>query len=230
MKEKILIVEDEKTLSKALKFNFEQEGFLIETAFDGKEALHKIQESSFDLIVLDLMLPDIDGFEVCRRIRKNLETPIIMLTARGEDIDKVLGLELGADDYITKPFNPRELLARIRAILRRSVWQETYGAKRLIERRGLKVDLLQHKVWVEGKSVVLTAKEFALLRFLASNPGSVYSREELLKQVWDYKYYGDLRTVDVHIRHLREKVERDSRNPELILTVWGTGYKFREEL
>ena len=179
--------------------------------------------------MLDLMLPEIDGFEVCRRIRKTSEVPIIMLTARGEDIDKILGLELGADDYMTKPFNPRELVARIKAVMRRSQNRLTNPASlQYIRLQDLQIDLLQQKVRVRDKEVDLTSKEFALLSLLASNPGRVFSREKLLEHVWGYDYYGDARTVDVHIRHLREKIEQDPAAPQLILTVWGAGYKFRE--
>lgn len=225
---KVLLVDDEKTLVKALKFNLEKEGFLVEEAYNGEEALEKAFATDPDIIILDLMLPGLDGFEVCREIRKKEEIPIIMLTAKGEDIDKVLGLELGADDYMTKPFNPRELVARMKAILRRSAAREE-GLRKRIQIGELQIDLLQHRVIKGERDVDLTAKEFALLSFLASNAGRVYSREQLLEQIWGYNYYGDARTVDVHIRHLREKIEEDPGNPRLILTVWGTGYKFREE-
>ena len=226
--ELVLVVDDEKTLVKALAFNLEKEGFRVETAYDGKEALEKVFELKPDIVVLDLMLPEVDGFEVCRRIRKKLEIPIIMLTARSEDIDKVLGLELGADDYLTKPFNSRELVARIKAILRRSIVRDE-ESKKVIQIGKLQVDLLQHRARLGDQEISLTSKEFALLSFLVANAGNVYSREQLLEQVWGYDYYGDVRTVDVHIRHLREKIERDPGNPELIITVWGTGYKFRED-
>ncbi len=225
--ELVLLVDDEKTLVKALTFNLEREGFRVEPAYDGREALEKVFELKPDIVVLDLMLPEVDGFEVCRQIRKKMELPIIMLTARSEDIDKVLGLELGADDYLTKPFNSRELVARIKAILRRSTaWEEE--SKKQIQIGKLEIDLLQHRVRVEGREINLTSKEFSLLSFLAANAGNVYSREQLLEQVWGYDYYGDVRTVDVHIRHLREKIEKDPANPEIIVTVWGTGYKIRE--
>jgi len=227
--ELVLIVDDEKTLVKALTFNLEKEGFKVEPAYDGEEAMEKVFSLKPDIVVLDLMLPEIDGFEVCRQIRKKLEVPIIMLTARSEDIDKVLGLELGADDYLTKPFNSRELVARIKAILRRSAAYEQ-EAKKQIQIGKLHIDLLQHRVRLDGKDISLTSKEFALLSFLAVNAGNVYSREQLLEQVWGYDYYGDVRTVDVHIRHLREKLEDDPANPHLIITVWGTGYKIREDL
>lgn len=225
---KVLLVDDEKTLVKALKFNLEQEGFLVEEAYNGVEALEKAFEVNPDIVILDLMLPGLDGFEVCREIRKKAEIPIIMLTAKGEDIDKVLGLELGADDYMTKPFNPRELVARMKAILRRSAAREREIRKQ-VQIGLLQIDLLQHRVRKGDREIDLTAKEFALLSFLASNAGRVYSREQLLEQIWGYDYYGDARTVDVHIRHLREKIEEDPGTPRLILTVWGTGYKFREE-
>ncbi len=227
--ELVLVVDDEKTLVKALSFNLEKEGFRVDQAYDGEEALRKVFEIKPDIVVLDLMLPEVDGFEVCRRIRKKLDVPIIMLTARGEDIDKVLGLELGADDYLTKPFNSRELVARIKAILRRSTVRDE-ESKKQIQIGDLQVDLLQHRVRMGSREVNLTSKEFALLGFLASNAGNVYSREQLLEQVWGYDYYGDVRTVDVHIRHLREKLENDPGNPELIITVWGTGYKIREDV
>ncbi len=227
--ELVLIIDDEKTLVKALTFNLEREGFRVEPAYDGEEALQKVFSLKPDVVVLDLMLPAVDGFEVCRRIRKKLDVPIIMLTARSEDIDKVLGLELGADDYLTKPFNSRELVARIKAILRRSTAFEE-EQKKQIQIGKLQIDLLQHRVRLEGKEINLTSKEFALLSFLAVNAGNVYSREQLLEQVWGYDYYGDVRTVDVHIRHLREKIEADPANPDFIITVWGTGYKLREDL
>lgn len=227
--ELVLIVDDEKTLVKALSFNLEKEGFRVEQAYDGEEALQKVFAGKPDIVVLDLMLPELDGFEVCRRIRKKLNIPIIMLTARSEDIDKVLGLELGADDYLTKPFNSRELVARIKAILRRSSVREE-EARKLLQIGKLQIDLLQHRVRLDGDDINLTSKEFALLSFLAANAGNVYSREQLLEEVWGYDYYGDVRTVDVHVRHLREKIERDPGNPEYILTIWGTGYKLREDL
>lgn len=227
--ELILLVDDEKTLVKALTFSLEKESFRVEAAYDGREALQKVFSLKPSIVVLDLMLPELDGFEVCRRIRKKLDIPIIMLTARSEDIDKVLGLELGADDYLTKPFNSRELVARIRAILRRSAAREK-ETKQVIRIGPLQLDLLQHRVRLDEQEISLTAKEFALLSYLAANAGNVYSREQLLEQVWGQEYYGDARTVDVHIRHLREKIEKDPGNPDLILTVWGTGYKVREDL
>jgi DNA-binding response OmpR family regulator len=228
MNKKILLVEDEKTLAKALKFNLEKEGFRVEVAFDGEEALSAMSREEPDLVILDLMLPKIDGYEVCRSIRRDSDVPIIMLTARDEDIDKILGLELGADDYMTKPFNTRELLARIKAILRRTV-QQTAAGKKIIRIGDLQIDVIKHKVTVKGREVALTSKEYTMLGFLASNPGKVYSREQLLEEIWGDDYCGDVRTVDVHIRHLREKIEEFPADPDLILTVWGTGYKFRED-
>lgn len=227
MPKRILLVDDEKPLAKALRFSLEKEGYQVDCAYDGEEALTRVEEEPPDLIVLDLMLPKVDGFEVCQRVRRNHSVPIIMLTAKTEDIDKILGLELGADDYMTKPFNPRELVARIKAIFRRSA-TATSDSNHIVEVHGLKVDLFRHKAWVRGEGVDLTAKEFALLSLLVVNPGRVYSREQLLKQVWGYDYYGDARTVDVHIRHLREKLEEDPANPRFVVTVWGSGYKFRE--
>lgn len=228
MNEKVLIVDDEKPLVKALKFTLEKEGFQVIGVHDGEEAVKSVANDSPDLIVLDLMLPGLDGYEVCRRVRKTFNTPIIMLTAKTEDIDKILGLELGADDYMTKPFNPRELTARIKAILRRSKSTEDTKSNHIIEVQDLKIDLYRHKVWLRGEDVDLTTKEFSLLSIMATNPGRVYSREQLLEQAWGYEYFGEARTVDVHIRHLREKVEEDPANPRWVLTVWGSGYKFRE--
>jgi two-component system response regulator VicR len=219
MKRKILLVEDEATLLKALKFNLEKEGFTVTIAMDGEEALQAVEEDMPDLIVLDIMLPKVDGFEVCRRLRRRYNIPIIMLTARDEDIDKILGLELGADDYMTKPFNNRELLARIKAILRRADSHSGAGNK-VIKAGGLLIDLLKHRVSVNGREVGLTSKQYSLLSFLASNSGRVYSREQLLEQVWGKNFKGDARTVDVHIRHLREKIEENPANPNLIITVW----------
>ncbi len=227
MNKKILLVEDEKTLAKALKFSLEKEGFIVSVAYDGEEALEALSHETPDLLILDLMLPKVDGYEVCRRLRRNSDLPIIMLTARNEDIDKILGLELGADDYMTKPFNTRELLARIKAILRRTVQLEP-GGRKTISMGDLQVDLIRHRVTVEEREIPLTAREYALISFLASNPGRVYSREQLLEEVWGYDFCGDARTVDVHIRHLREKMEKHPAEPHYILTVWGTGYKFRE--
>ncbi len=227
MNEKILLVEDEKTLAKALKFSLEKEGFIVSVAYDGEEALKAAGREEPQLIILDLMLPKIDGFEVCRTIRRDSQVPIIMLTARDEDIDKILGLELGADDYMTKPFNTRELLSRIRAILRRTA-RHSFTGNKVVRIGDIEIDLIKHRVNVKGREVSLTSKEYALLSFLASSPGRVFSRDLLLEEIWGYEYCGDARTVDVHIRHLREKIEEFPAEPFYILTVWGTGYKFRE--
>ncbi len=228
MNKEILLVEDEKTLARALKFNLEKEGFSVEIAFDGEEALNAMSRMEPDLVILDLMLPKIDGYEVCRSIRRSSNVPIIMLTARDEDIDKILGLELGADDYMTKPFNVRELLARIKAIMRRAVPQTAAGTI-LLRSGALQIDTLRRKVSVKEREIALTAREYAMLVFLASNPGQVYSREQLVAEIWGDDCSGAIRTVDVHIRHLREKIEEFPADPGLILTVWGTGYKFRED-
>lgn len=228
-KKKILLVEDEKILAKVLQFNLEKEGFLVTLAEDGEAALTAVSREKFALILLDLMLPKIDGYEVCRLVRRNSDVPIIMLTARSEDTDKISGLELGADDYLTKPFNTKELVARIRAVLRRAVQEKSpAGGPQTLQRGDLWIDLISHQVKVKGQAVPLTAREYALLSFLASHPGQVYSREQLLKELWGLTYEAEARTVDVHIRHLREKIEENPAEPDLILTVWGTGYKFRE--
>ncbi|SCY83855.1 response regulator transcription factor [Alkaliphilus peptidifermentans] len=217
---KFLIIDDEPLLVKGLKYSLEQDGYEISVASDGQEALDKVEKEKFDLILLDLMLPKIDGLEVCQRIREKYQTPIIMLTAKGEDISKILGLEYGADDYLTKPFNILELKARIKAVLRRYQSMET-SLDRVINIDDFTMNTLGRKVTVRGEELNLTAKEFDLLLLLASNPGKVYSREELLEIIWGYEYFGDLRTVDVHIRRLREKIENNSSHPEYILTKWG---------
>ena len=225
---RILVVDDEKLLVKGIKFNLENEGYAVETAFDGEEALRLAREMQFDLIILDLMLPKIDGLEVCRRIREFINTPVIMLTAKGEDTDKLIGFEYGADDYITKPFNIMELKARIRAILRRSGSTDRAEQNRRIKVGSVELDGFERNVYVDGKHVVLTAKEFDLLEMLMRNAGRVYSRENLLNIVWGYEYPGDIRTVDVHIRHLREKIEKKPAEPAYIITKWGVGYYFKQ--
>ena len=225
----ILVVDDEEPIQELLRFNLEKEGYAVCVAKDGQEALKHVENDQPDLLVLDLMLPGMDGLEVCRKIRSNQkfqQIPIIMLTAKGEEIDKVLGLELGADDYMTKPFSPRELLARIKARLRRLNSQEEVDAK-IIIRGELRVDVTGFRVHVRGEETELTPKEFELLRVLVAHPGRVYSREELLERIWGYEYDGDTRTVDVHVRHLRLKVERDPSNPEYIETLRGIGYRFK---
>lgn len=229
MTHKILIVDDEPILLKGLKYSLEQESYQIETATDGKEALRKALDEAFDLIILDLMLPEIDGLEVCRRIREQSMVPIIMLTAKGEDTSKILGLEYGADDYLTKPFNILELKARIKAILRRVQSTEHLSPTSVLKIEDFAINTLGRKVIFRNEEINLTAKEFDLLLLLASNPGKIYSREELLEIIWGYEYFGDLRTVDVHVRRLREKIEKNSSQPEYILTKWGVGYYFREK-
>lgn len=226
---KILLVDDEPALIKALKFNLEKEGFAVITAADGREALAKAESESPALIVLDVMLPEVDGFEVCRRLRRTSAVPIIMLTAKGEEIDRVVGLEIGADDYLTKPFSLRELTARINALLRRVRFDSDAAKPKSVFACGeLQVDLDKHKVSVSGRQAELTTKEFDLLKLLLTNAGRVFTRDQLLNQVWGYDYFGGTRTVDVHIRRLREKIERDPGAPEYILTAWGIGYTFRE--
>lgn len=225
----ILIVDDEKLLVKGLKRSLEQEGYKVLVAYDGAEALDIFQKEIIDLVVLDIMLPKLSGLDVCRELRKHTDIPIIMLTAKGEDVDKIVGLELGADDYMTKPFNTRELVARIKAVMRRSSHKASDEPKSQTILVGtLQIDIPKRKVSNEGKDIDLTAKEFDVLFLLAQNPGRVFTRDNLLEAVWGVEYYGDLRTVDVHVRRLREKIEKDPRHPEYVLTKWGVGYYFQE--
>ncbi|MDO5397849.1 MAG: response regulator transcription factor [bacterium] len=225
---KILIVEDEKIIVKGLKFNLEQEGYDVETAFDGEEALKLAHDRSIDLILLDLMLPKIDGFTVCRNIRSFSNVPIIMLTAKGEDIDKILGLEYGADDYITKPFNIREVKARIKAILRRVNPEEKGDKKKVIISGDIVLDYNLRVVTVRNEKVELTGKEFELLELFLKNPGRIYTRENLLDIAWNFENHREVRKVDVHIRRLREKIEEDPANPKYIITKWGVGYYYKK--
>ena len=222
---KILVVDDERVMVKGIKFNLENEGYQVDTGSDGEEAVDKARTGQFDLIILDLMMPKIDGLQACMRIREFSNVPVIMLTAKGEDTDKIIGFECGADDYITKPFNILELKARIRALLRRAgaAAQQQREADRLTQ-GAITLDLSERAAWRDGEPVELTAKEFDLMALLMQNPGRVYSRENLLNLVWGYEYIGEFRTVDVHIRRLREKLEPDPANPEHILTKWGVGY------
>lgn len=222
---KILVIDDEKVLVKGIKFNLESEGHQIEVGYNGQEAVNKAREGNFDLIILDLMMPRIDGLQACMLIREFSTVPIIMLTARGEDTDKIIGLESGADDYMTKPFNIMELKSRIRAILRRTGGgaSKEHTAHRLT-RGDITLDTEQRSARKGARTVELTAREFDLAELLLRNPGRVYSRESLLDLVWGYDYAGDDRTVDVHVRRLREKLELDPANPEYILTKWGVGY------
>ena len=221
---KILVVDDEQVLVKGIKFNLEHEGYQVEVGFDGEQAVELAREGSFDLILLDLMMPKIDGLQACMRIREFSNVPIIMLTAKGEDTDKIMGFECGADDYITKPFNLLELKARVRALLRRSGAAEQKKAEAVLTAGHIRLDTAARAAWRDGEPVELTAKEFDLMVLLMQNPGRVYSRENLLNLVWGYEYIGEFRTVDVHIRRLREKLEPDPANPEHILTKWGVGY------
>ncbi len=224
---RILVVDDEKIIVKGIKFNLENEGYDVETAYNGEEALEIIRNVHLDLIVLDLMMPKLDGLETCRRIREFSTVPIIMLTAKSEDTDMLLGFEFGADDYITKPFNILELKSRIRAILRRSGNSSSKFKNTRLIADSLIIDTEQRNAYLDGTPVALTAKEFDLVELMMRNPGRVYSRDNLLNIVWGYEYPGDMRTVDVHIRRLREKLEADPANPELILTKWGVGYYFK---
>ena len=224
---KILIVDDEKLLVKGIKFNLEQDGYETETAYDGEEALKLARDKSISLIILDLMLPSIDGLTVCQKIREFSSVPIIMLTAKTEDMDKILGLEYGADDYLTKPFNILELKARIKAILRRVTNQNVSGGKSVLNVGGIELDYNLRRIKIGNRSIELTAKEFDLCDLFVSNPGKVYSRENLLDIVWGYDYPGDIRTVDVHVRRLREKIEANPAKPEYIQTKWGVGYYFK---
>jgi DNA-binding response OmpR family regulator len=226
---KILLVDDEQSVQKLLAFPLRREGYEVVSALDGQEALDRLTDASFDLIVLDLMLPNVDGFEVCRQVRARSSVPIIMLTAKTEEFDKVLGLELGADDYITKPFSVREFRSRVKAVLRRAALSKTdEAAREPLEDGDLRIDFDKREVTLAGKSVRLTYVEFEILTALARNPGRVYNRTILLERVWGDSSYRDTRTVDVHIRHLREKLERDAKNPELIQTVRGVGYRYRD--
>ena len=222
---KILVVDDEAVLVKGIRFNLQQEGYQVETGSDGEQAVELAREGSFDLIILDLMMPKIDGLQACMRNREFSDVPIIMLTAKGEDSDKLMGFACGADDYVTKPFNILELKARVRALLRRTaaaaVKQQETGELTVGH---IHLDPAERSAWKDGAPVELTAKEFDLMELLMRNPGRVYSRENLLNVVWGYEYVGDYRTVDVHIRRLREKLELDPANPEYIRTKWGVGY------
>ena len=223
---KILVVDDEQVLVKGVKFNLENEGYTVETAYDGATAVELAKNGDFDLILLDLMMPEVDGLTACMRIREFSNVPIIMLTARGEDTDKLLGFEYGADDYVTKPFNILELKARIRALLRRSGGTQQ-ERRELLSAGAISVDPAQRVALRDGEIVELTAKEYDLIELLIKNPRRVYSRENLMDLVWGYTYAGDYRTVDVHIRRLREKLERNPAEPEYILTKWGVGYYFK---
>ena len=229
MPKKILLVDDEPLILKGLKYSLEQDGYVTDSAMDGEEALTKFFDGHYDLILLDVMLPGVDGIEVCQRVRERSNVPIIMLTAKGEDMDKILGLEYGADDYMTKPFNILEVKARIKTIFRRTAMMQKESTQRVLTVRDMKINLNNRSVTIGNREVNLTAKEFDLLQLFVSNRGKVFSRENLLETIWKYDYLGDLRTVDVHIRRLREKIERNPAQPEFILTKWGVGYYFTDK-
>lgn len=227
MGKKVLVVDDEKLIVKGVRFSLEQDDMEVDCAYDGEEALDKIKNNKYDLILLDIMLPKLTGLEVCQQVREFSDVPIVMLTAKGDDMDKILGLEYGADDYITKPFNILEIKARMKAIMRRTGGTEKEKKGKTVEAADLKMDLDSRRLFIEGREINLTAKEFDLLELMAVNPGKVYSRENLLNTVWGYEYPGDVRTVDVHIRRLREKIETNPSEPKYVHTKWGVGYYFQ---
>ncbi len=228
MPKKLLVVDDEPAIIKGLKFSLERDGYQIDAAYDGEEAMKMFDENRYDLVILDVMLPKLDGLTVLQRIREKSSVPVIMLTAKGEDMDKILGLEYGADDYITKPFNILELKARIKAVFRRTNDTDK-NDKQIIRVKNMVINLANRSVTIDGKEVNLTAKEFDLLKLFVTNPGKVYTRENLLELIWKYEYLGDVRTVDVHIRRLREKIEKNPSQPEFIFTKWGVGYYFADK-
>ena len=229
MARKILIVDDEPLIVKGLKYSLEQDNYETDSAMDGEEALNKFFAGRYDLVLLDVMLPKVDGIEVCQRIREKSSVPIIMLTAKGEDMDKILGLEYGADDYMTKPFNILEVKSRIKAIFRRTAMMQKESTQSILTVRDMRINLNNRSVTIGQKEINLTAKEFDLLQLFVSNRGKVFSRENLLETIWKYDYLGDLRTVDVHIRRLREKIEKNPAQPEFIFTKWGVGYYFTDK-
>lgn len=226
---KVLVVDDEKLIVKGIKFSLEQDGMDVDCAYDGGEAIEKIRENIYDMVLLDLMLPIFDGYEVCQQVREFSDVPIIMLTAKGDDMDKILGLEYGADDYITKPFNILEVKARIKAINRRNTKKAPKAVEKpkVIVSGDMKLDLEDKRLFIEGKEINVTSKEFDLLGLLATNVGKVYSRDELLRLVWGTHFPGDVRTVDVHVRRLREKIEKNPAQPQYVHTKWGMGYFFQ---
>ena len=227
MAQRVLVVDDEKLIVKGIRFSLEQEGMEVDCAYDGEEAVQKAKENEYDIILLDVMLPKLDGFEVCQQIREFSSVPVIMLTSKGDDMDKILGLEYGADDYITKPFNILEVKARIKAIIRRTKKKAPEKENRkVVEKGDLHLDCDSRRLNIGGKEINLTAKEFDLLELMALNPNKVYSRDHLLNAVWGYDYPGDVRTVDVHIRRLREKIEANPSEPKYVHTKWGVGYYF----
>ena len=228
MARKVLVVDDEKLIVKGIRFSLEQDGFEVYSAYDGEEALELIRANDYDIVLLDVMLPKMNGLQVCQQVREFSNVPIIMLTAKGEDMDKIMGLEYGADDYITKPFNILEVKARIKAIIRRTGKPEKAKEQsRVVQAGDLKLDCDSRRVFIGDREVNLTAKEFDVLQLLVLNPNKVYSRENLLNTVWGYEYPGDVRTVDVHIRRLREKIEDSPSEPRYVHTKWGVGYYFQ---
>lgn len=228
MGKRVLVVDDEKLIVKGIRFSLLQDGLEVDCAYDGEEALEMAKATEYDLILLDVMLPKMDGFEVCQQVREFSDVPIIMLTAKGDDMDKILGLDYGADDYITKPFNILEVKARIKAIMRRGRKKdEKEKPSNVLEKHDMKIDRENRRVFIEGVEVNLTTKEFDVLELLATNPDKVYSREQLLELIWGSDYPGDARTVDVHIRRLREKIEKLPSNPKYVYTKWGVGYYFK---
>lgn len=230
MGKRVLIVDDEKLIVKGIRFSLEQDGMQVDCAYDGEEALMFAKSNSYDMILLDIMLPKLTGFEVCQQIREFSSVPIIMLTAKGDDMDKILGLEYGADDYITKPFNILEVKARIKAIMRRAEPKAASGEKAgSLESGDMRLDCEGRRAYVSGREIGLTAKEFEVLELLMRNPNKVYGRDKLLKLVWGADYPGDVRTVDVHIRRLREKIEENPSEPRFVHTKWGVGYYFQVE-
>lgn len=224
--ERLLIIDDEEMLVKGLQLSLEQEGYTVDAAYDGEEGLNKIRTGSYDLVILDLMLPKIDGLTVCREVRTFSNIPIIMLTAKGEDVDKIIGIEMGADDYMAKPFNTRELVARIRALFRRASNPYTKRNKE-IKLGDLYINIPDRAVYKNGKEIELTNKEFDILVLLASNPGKLFTKDKLMDLIWGFDFYGDTNTVTVHVRKLREKIEDDPANPKHIFTKWGSGYYMR---
>ena len=227
MAQRVLVVDDEKLIVKGIRFSLEQDGMEVDCAYDGEEALELARQNQYDMVLLDVMLPKMTGFEVCQQIREFSSVPIIMLTAKGEDMDKILGLEYGADDYITKPFNILEVKARIKAIMRRTNRKSAKKEEsKVVERGDMRLDCESRRVYIKDREINLTAKEFELLELLIKNPGKVYGRENLLKLVWGSDYPGDVRTVDVHIRRLREKIEEVPGEPAYVRTKWGVGYYF----
>ncbi len=224
----VLVVDDERLIVKGIRFSLEQDGMEVDCAYDGEEAVEAAKQKEYDMVLLDVMLPKLTGFEVCQQIREFSNMPIIMLTAKGDDMDKILGLEYGADDYITKPFNILEVKARIKAILRRNTKADVGSENRVVECNDLKLNCESRRVYVKEREVGLTAKEFDVLELLIFNPNKVYSRENLLNIVWGYDYPGDVRTVDVHIRRLREKIEENPSEPRYVHTKWGVGYYFQD--